>query len=381
MKNGIVSLLLLGIVAVLLLLGIFIFGPWELPGLGQLSQRQIDQAISAATVPTIPPGDSDSDGFSDEVEKWIKTDPSDNCADDVNDAAWPPDFNNDKMVNDADLGMLKVQFGSRVKGENNRRYDLNADKTINLSDVFLFSNFSNKGCPYQFMSNPRFEGPNVIFTWTPATEVPVLLRAIDLTKSGHVDCNSVQSYQSSAFTTTIGIGSRSWGWSQPEPGHSYCAALLAQSTDSYLVSNFMEFSIPVKKPDFVITSLTTDKRIYYPGGTVNVSITIQNQSESSANGSFMTIYRLGNFTSCRPEGFQGQFDSGPIGPGEIKTFRGKFTLTDVGAVSTINAMVDAYCQVDELDENNNRRSTDFVIATSTPTPSFYPTPLQSPTIQ
>ena len=77
-KNGIVSLLLLGIVAVLLLLGIFIFGPWELPGFGQLSQRQVDQAISAATVPTIPPGDSDSDGFSDEVEKWIKRDPSEN---------------------------------------------------------------------------------------------------------------------------------------------------------------------------------------------------------------------------------------------------------------------------------------------------------------
>src|SRR3990167_2391307 len=59
MKNGIISLLLLGIVAVLLLLGIFIFGPWELSGFGQLSQRQGEQAASAAEIAFPGPDDAD----------------------------------------------------------------------------------------------------------------------------------------------------------------------------------------------------------------------------------------------------------------------------------------------------------------------------------
>lgn len=368
MKNGIVSLLLLGTVAVLLLLGLTIFGPWELPGFGQLSQRQVDQAISAAVVPTIPPNDSDQDGFSDEVEKWIKTDSGDNCSDDANDAAWPPDFNNDKVVNMTDVDMMKAQFGSRAKGENNRRYDLNADKVINLTDVFLLSNFFNKGCPYHFMSEPRFEGPNVIFTWTPVTEVPVLIRAIDLTKSGQLDCNSAQSYQSSAFTTTIGIGQRSYGWSQPEPGHNYCAALLDRETNSYLVSNSVNFTIPDARPDLVITSLTTDRPVYYLGDTVNVSIAIQNQSKSPVASPFMTIYSLANFLSCKPENFQQRFSVDSMAPGETRGFRGSFVLTTGNTFPTINAMVDAYCQVVESDENNNRRSVDYVISTSKPTP-------------
>ena len=255
-KKGFLSLLLLGIVAVLLLLGIFIFGPWELPGFGQLSQRQVDQAISAASVPTIPPGDSDSDGFSDEVEKWIKTDPSDNCADDVNDAAWPPDFNNDKMVNDADLGMLKVQFGSRVKGENNRRYDLNADKTINLSDVFLFSNFSNKGCPFYFMSvEPLSQSVN--FKWQPAiSELLGGLYGIDLTATGKTQCNSPEDFVGGfAWTYDLKVGQTSYiGDARStgsfsikfQPGHTYCAYLF--KTGGGALSSYVTYTLPAASP-------------------------------------------------------------------------------------------------------------------------------------
>jgi len=241
-------LLLLGIVAVLLLLGVFIFGPWELPGFGQLSQRQVDQAISAAEAnsPTIPPGDSDQDGFTDEVERWIHTDAADNCADDTNDAAWPPDFNNDKAVDMTDADMFKPYFGQKVTGEKSKRFDLNADKLINLSDVFLLRQYFNKGCPYYFMSNPRTEGPNVLFNWAPATEAPILFAAIDLTKSGQSDCNSTQAFQSSAFSTTINAGQQTFGWSKGEGGHEYCAALLRWENNAYkaLNSNFVRFTFP-----------------------------------------------------------------------------------------------------------------------------------------
>ena len=58
-------LLLLGIVAVFILILFIVFGPEEIGNFGQLSERQKDQAISAAGEPAIPLGDSDQDGFAD----------------------------------------------------------------------------------------------------------------------------------------------------------------------------------------------------------------------------------------------------------------------------------------------------------------------------
>ena len=349
--------MLLGIVAVLLLLGIFIFGPWELPGFGQLSQRQIDQAISAAEVqsPTIPPGDSDQDGFTDEVERWIHTDAADNCADDTNDAAWPPDFNNDKLVNMTDVVLLKPYFGQKVTGEKNKRFDLNADKVINLSDVFLLRNFFDKGCPYYFMSNPRTEGPNVLFNWSPATEAPILFAAIDLTKSGQSDCNSTQAFQSSAFTTTINTGQQAFGWSSGEPGHNYCAALLLMDGTSYqyLVSNAVNFRIP--SPDLTITELTTNKDYYSVGERVYLSITIRNIGPTLAKGPFVTNYRTTEYRGCGLEGSQEAWSTSTLAPGQSQRFQGSFILesAEQSSTGTIYATVDAACRVIELNEGNN----------------------------
>ena len=258
MKKGIISLLLLGIVAVLLLLGLTIFGPWELPGFGQLSQRQIDQAISAADVlsPTIPPGDSDQDGFSDEVEKWIGTDKGDNCADDVKDAAWPPDFNNDKAVNITDVDLLKPYFGQRVKGENNRRYDLNADKTINLSDVFLLRNFFDKGCPYYFLAVEPLN-QSVSFKWQPSiSELPVGLYGIDLTDTGKTQCSRPEDFVGGfAWTYDLKVGQTSYTGDSSstgsfsikfKSGHTYCAYLF--KTGGGALSSYIRYSVLVPTP-------------------------------------------------------------------------------------------------------------------------------------
>jgi len=377
------SLLLLGIVAVLLLLLLFIFGPWELPGFGQLSQRQIDQAISAqvATPPAIPPDDSDKDGFSDGIEDYIRTDEDDNCADDANDAAWPPDFNNDKQVNTADVDMFRPYLGQKVKGVKNRRFDLDANKVINVSDILTLSPYMNKGCPFQFMSNPRFEGSNVIFRWAPVTEVTVLISAVDLTKSGQLDCNLSQSYQSSAFASTIGIDQQTYGWYGPEGGHEYCVALLSRDTNSFLVSNAVRFTVPDTRPDLVITSLRTNKTAYSIGETVVVSITIQNQSSSAVTSPFMTIYSMSPFSSCSPEGVQGKFVSASLAAGASQTFTGSFIIPSAGIVPTIQAMVDAYCQIAESNESNNRRSIEYVISTPISSPSPPPTTVSpSPTL-
>lgn len=226
---------------------LIVFGPGIGNRLGFLGERKEQQKSLAQTPLAPPPGDSDQDGFTDEVERWVKTDYADNCPDDGQDAAWPPDFNNDRLVNTNDVNIIKNFFNTKA-GDNrfNRRYDLNADKSINSLDVYIVSQYLNKGCPFLFMSTPKVDGQIVSFFWTPTTETPVLISAIDLTKTPiNPNCNSAQAYQSGAFTSSVGIGQRSFVWSGAQPGHQYCAALLLSNPlFSYLVSNPVNFIIP-----------------------------------------------------------------------------------------------------------------------------------------
>ena len=97
--------------------------------------------------PTVDPNaDSDKDGFTDSIEKWVTTDPFDNCADNATDAAWPPDLNNDKKVDQTDAEAFKPHMSKPVN-DSNRRFDLNADKYINIVDVLSLSPYMNKSCP------------------------------------------------------------------------------------------------------------------------------------------------------------------------------------------------------------------------------------------
>ena len=257
-RPGFAPILVIGIIAAIVFVALVVFGPWELPGFGQLSQRQIDQAISAAEAnsPTIPPNDSDQDGFSDEVEGWIRTDKADNCADNTNDAAWPPDFNNDKAVNMTDVDLLKAYFGQRVKGENNRRYDLNADKTINLSDVFLLRNFFDKGCPYYFLAVEPLN-QSVSFKWQPSiSELPVGLYGIDLTDTGKTQCSRPEDFVGGfAWTYDLKVGQTSYTGDSSstgsfsikfKSGHTYCAYLF--KTGGGALSSYVTYTLPAPSP-------------------------------------------------------------------------------------------------------------------------------------
>ena len=115
------------------------------------------------------------------------------------------------------------------------------------------------------------------------------------------------------------------------------------------------------KPDLVITALTTDKSAYPPGAPVKVAITIRNQS-NTPTGALTTIYRLGNFSSCKPEGLQEKFGLSSLAPGATQTFNGSFNAPSASGQYTINAMTDAYCQIDETSESNNRRSVGFTVS-------------------
>jgi len=95
------------------------------------------------TIPDTVDTDDDNDGYSDTVELSVGTDHLDPCADTVTaddeaDDKWPPDFNDDQIVNIADVfQVLPPIFGSNpADPQYSARSDLAPDGVINLTDVF-----------------------------------------------------------------------------------------------------------------------------------------------------------------------------------------------------------------------------------------------------
>jgi hypothetical protein len=86
--------------------------------------------------------DSDGDGFSDSVEAFVGTDPSDPCANtsDPNDEAddrWPADLNDDQISDIEDMTQLTPPFFNTFPPDPNygERNDFNGDGVIDIEDV------------------------------------------------------------------------------------------------------------------------------------------------------------------------------------------------------------------------------------------------------
>jgi len=96
--------------------------------------------------------DADCDGFTDDEESYIGTDPEDDCADtpaanDEDPDAWPPDFNDDQRVNLADLLPLRDHWNCQVSMAcYDPRFDLNTDGRINLGDITILRAYFNTIC-------------------------------------------------------------------------------------------------------------------------------------------------------------------------------------------------------------------------------------------
>jgi hypothetical protein len=94
--------------------------------------------------------DSDVDAYSDGVEQYLGTDPSDNCPDDPTDDAWPLDINMDTYVTVVgDVLNYTGTIGARWCGDGGwwTRLDLNADGVITVvGDVLRFSGKIGERC-------------------------------------------------------------------------------------------------------------------------------------------------------------------------------------------------------------------------------------------
>ena len=94
--------------------------------------------------------DDDNDNFTDADESYMTTDTLDNCPDDTQHDAWPPDFNNDLIVDIFDVNLLQPHFFSHhhdpPPSNYDARFDLNADFAIDILDLNILSPYFFTSC-------------------------------------------------------------------------------------------------------------------------------------------------------------------------------------------------------------------------------------------
>src|SRR3989344_1800125 len=96
--------------------------------------------------------DSDGDGFTYKQEIYMGTDPNKKCpttatANDESPDAWTPDFNDDRKVNTIDVLFFGGKTGKKVADNPSlKRYDFDANGTINIIDVQYMSPYMGKSC-------------------------------------------------------------------------------------------------------------------------------------------------------------------------------------------------------------------------------------------
>ncbi len=109
--------------------------------------------------------DSDGDGYDDATETYLGTDPQDDCPDNQNDDAWPPDLagangkfgKHDGVINVLDMcELLPPHFGHREGEEDfEERRDLNADGINGTLDLAqLLPPMFGSTCPSGYVPPP-----------------------------------------------------------------------------------------------------------------------------------------------------------------------------------------------------------------------------------
>ncbi len=101
----------------------------------------LGKSLKIGPVPTcaIATADTDHDGFTDSVETYIGTDPNRACGP----GAWPPDVNDDGVVNQTDLDLAAAHFNPSNYA---KRYDMNASGTITSTDLGIIAKYQGKKC-------------------------------------------------------------------------------------------------------------------------------------------------------------------------------------------------------------------------------------------
>jgi hypothetical protein len=103
-------------------------------------------------MPGSPPADADADGFHDCLEAYLVTDAARSCADtttanDENPDPWPPDFNDDKVVDLTDALTFLAHYPSAPGSPNwSVRFDLSPDSVVDVIDLTTFLAYFPGSC-------------------------------------------------------------------------------------------------------------------------------------------------------------------------------------------------------------------------------------------
>jgi hypothetical protein len=118
--------------------------PVAIPGVTDADGVNVIVGPTPTPTPTPTPGcdpgvDTDGDGFDNDVECYVGTDPLDDCPDDPWDDAWPFDNNVDTWSNVLDVLQYKGHLQICVPDPGYvQRLDINGDQCVNALDVLLY---------------------------------------------------------------------------------------------------------------------------------------------------------------------------------------------------------------------------------------------------
>ena len=138
-----------------------------------------------------------------------------------------------------------------------------------------------------------------------------------------------------------------------------------------------------KKPDLVVSSISSSDTTPDPGQSVTVTATVKNQGSANAGSSTAKIYLSTNTIISSSDTYLGYISVGSLSAGQSKTYSTTVTIPSsvtTGSTYYLGVIADANSVVVESDENNNDdRYTAITIGSSTPTQTWTPTWTPTPT--
>lgn len=324
--------------------------------------------------------DRDSDGFTDAVENYIGTDPYKSCG--AN--AWPPDFNNDGVVNVTDTLRYKGTLPRVAVSAADRRLDLDANGTLNVIDVLKLKPYMLKQCTTTSSSSMSRSSSLSLSSQpssVPVTNLPDLtVTNFALSKTDPVPGEALKA--SITFKNQGPMRGPCGGFGDLDL-NGYITSADAQLILKHLTGLVTFSSIQKVAADVSMDFADYPKSGGYPIVDSNDSLIILKFLDNSlktfpacqtitpptqpTSGPFSYIFyeNLGGTAPCSLAGSKSGYVTG-LKRGESTSFDLSFNApTSPGAFSA-RIFADSACAINETNENNNQVTASYAVANVDP---------------
>lgn len=126
-------------------------------------------------------------------------------------------------------------------------------------------------------------------------------------------------------------------------------------------SNVGSVAIRRPLPDFVVTNITLSPTSPAVNANFSATVTVRNQGTGSGDGGWLDVWmHQAGTPTCGAEG--NRYESvGTLDPGASVTFTFPSLMMRVGGAYTFSAFTDSFCQTEEGNETNNRRTKNYSV--------------------